>query len=420
MLGNKRLDWLNKEIEEDEDSELLFVLEFFEQNERKRLVKWRNIRLNWNDHLKRERHTGGFNDKYHMCEESFNKLVDRLRRTITVDYQKSMNSTRGNGPIFPELIAACGLRFLGGELWKSLEDIFGIDISSVKKVVRMFFDAVDMHPSLDISLPDPNDITAMESLSDGFKSLSTSIGLFTGTVGAIDGWLCFTTSPIDRWITNKRSYYSGHYCRFGLNVQAVCDSRRRFLYFCVAAPGGTNDARAVRRCLAFQEWLHHLRDQGYFIVGDNPYVLSDELLIPFTGRAMTETQRTYNFFLSQMRIHIELSFGRLVTKWRIFRRSLEFGMSFNAQICMVAAKLHNFVINEEGDSDEPETYPGAPHELGYIPTNPFRADESHALDPEQNDEVPEPSGTSARWQNFLQFIQINSLTRPVHNIERNG
>lgn len=160
----------------------------------------------------------------------------------------------------------------------------------------MFFDDVDNNSSLDINLPSPDDSAALESLSHSFSRISTSLGLFTGVIGAIDGWLVCTGSPIDRAITNKRSYFSGHYSGFGINIQAICDGHLRFIFFAVAAPGGTNDARALQRCYGFNGWLQQMKGKGYFLVGDNAYVLRNELLIPFSGRASTELQRTYNFF----------------------------------------------------------------------------------------------------------------------------
>lgn len=228
-----------------------------------------------------------------------------------------MNSTSGNTPIFPELVCAIGLRFLGGEPVKSLEDIFGVDDSSVPRVIDKFFSAVRACEEIAIKLPQ-ND-AEREELARGFSSISGADGLFHGCVGAIDGWLCSTIQPIDRDIHNKRDYFSGHYQCFGLNIQAICDHKLRFIYFAVAAPGKTGDSRALMKCVKLKRWMdQHLRDGPFFFVGDNAYVLCDELLIPFSGNNLTESQRTFNFFLSQQRIRIEMAFGRLSTKWRIF------------------------------------------------------------------------------------------------------
>ena len=213
MFGNSALEALIEQDMEEEEDEFLVIREFFEANKRKRLWKWRHGRLNWEGHLEQERHTGRFDSKYHLPEENFNVLVGLLTPMVLVDVQKSMNSTSGNLPIYPELVVATGLRFMGGELPKSLEDIVGMSKSSISRILSMFLDAVDSCNLLEFELPDledPDEI-ALKATAAGFQAKSTSCGLFDGVVGAIDGWLCCTGSPRDADITNKRAYYSGHY-----------------------------------------------------------------------------------------------------------------------------------------------------------------------------------------------------------------
>ena len=56
---------------------------------------------------------------------------------------------------------------------------------------------------------------------------------------------------------------------------------------------------------------------------NNAYPLLKSLSIPFSGTdAWDEYNDSYNFHLSQLRICIEMCFGRLTTKWRIFRSKL--------------------------------------------------------------------------------------------------
>ena len=118
-----------------------------------------------------------------------------------------------------------------------------------------------------------------------------------------------------------------------------------------------------------------------------------------------------------------MAFGRLTTKWRIFRRNLEYSMEMNSLICMVATKLHNFIIDDDlaSGADALETIPfsGAPNGLGYLPHNPSEADGTLESDP-LHQEVQETPGQSSRRENFLHFIQVNGLERPEWNINRNG
>jgi len=149
-------------------------------------------------------------------------------------------------------------------------------------------------------------------------------------------------------VDNPGDYFSGHYKRFGLNVQAACDANLIFIYVSVAAPGRTNDQRAFKRLTRLSRWLQSLAS-GFFFGGDNAYPLLNNLLIPFSGsQAHDPSKRSFNFLLSQLRIRIEMAFGRLSTKWRIFRRNLDLSTELNSKVVEVAMKLHNFVIRSDG------------------------------------------------------------------------
>jgi hypothetical protein len=66
------------------------------------------------DHLEKARDVNGFFvQRYHMTEESFDKLVDLL--DLPVNESKSRNSARGVDPIIKPMVVGIGLRFLGGE-----------------------------------------------------------------------------------------------------------------------------------------------------------------------------------------------------------------------------------------------------------------------------------------------------------------
>ena len=150
-----------------------------------------------------------------------------------------------------------------------------------------------------------------------WNKCSGGFGIMYGHLAALDGWLCKTQKPFD--VTNPLDYRSGHYERFGLNVQAMCDANLRIIYSSVAGPGKMNDARAHRKMIGLHKWLDEL-DNKYFCSGDNTYPLSDNVLIPFSGASRHEGYYlVYNYYLSQLRIRIEMVFDRLTTKWHIFR-----------------------------------------------------------------------------------------------------
>ena len=68
--------------------------------------------------------------------------------------------------------------------------------------------------------------------------------LLTG-VGALDRWFPFIEAPSLFDTDFLERYYSGHYCMYGLNVQACCDAYSRFTYASILYPGSTNDYLAA-------------------------------------------------------------------------------------------------------------------------------------------------------------------------------
>ena len=49
---------------------------------------------------------------------------------------------------------------------------------------------------------------------------------------------------------------------------------------------------------------------GRFLVGDAAYELTEHLLTPFTGsQQLDQGKDAFNFYLSQVRIRIEMAFG---------------------------------------------------------------------------------------------------------------
>ena len=142
------------------------------------------------------------------------------------------------------------------------------------------------------------------------------------------------------------------------------------------------------------------------------------MLIPFCGskRHDNEYNLIYNFYLSQLRIRIEMAFDRLTTAWRIFRNDLTYSTEKNSKIARVGCKLHNYVINADNlnlsryDSDkyvdlEVEPLVDGPRgNRGYLPIV-TRASAGNV---------------SSRRNDILRMIEERDIVRPAHTIARNG
>ena len=79
--------------------------------------------------------------------------------------------------------------------------------------------------------------------------------------------------------------------------------------------------------MAFRKASHHGYSQNLpmrkYLIGDNAYACSEKVLTPFSSEMKKEKRKdAYNFYLSQLRIRIEMTFRILVHKFRIFKRPL--------------------------------------------------------------------------------------------------
>jgi len=84
-----------------------------------------------------------------------------------------------------------------------------------------------------------------------------------------------------------------------------------------------------------------------FVIGDIAYDCSETLLMPFSGGEKDEPAKyAFNFYLSQLRIHIKQTFGMMTTSWRILRQPLQVHLKNVGTIFMCITRLHNFCINE--------------------------------------------------------------------------
>ena len=143
----------------------------------------------------------------------------------------------------------------------------------------------------------PTSAVEICSVQAGFCSINSN-KVITDCVGAIDGLLVVIKCPsMKASDNNPSSYYSGHYCCHGLNVQAIYDSSCRFTFFAVAAPGKSSDQADLEQTSLLTA-LNCL-PLGSYIVGDAAYTLTDKCITPFTGsQQLIPSKNSFNYFLS--------------------------------------------------------------------------------------------------------------------------
>ena len=165
-------------------------------------------------------------------------------------------------------------------------------------------------------------------------------------MGALGGFFQPRKAPTKKeCLGNVTAYYLGHYESYGLNCQVACDANLRFFFFGVAGPGKTNDNVAFPRCVELYATIMAL-PSGLYFLGDAAYDLCENLLVPFTGFQQANADNdAFNFYLSQLRIRIEMAFGRFLCKFCILKCKLECKLATSSKILMAFAKLHNYVID---------------------------------------------------------------------------
>ena len=376
-----------------------------------RNTRWEHQRVNWKQHATQLVHENRFEREYLMSIDAWNKLYVILHPKL----QRMKSKSRSPEPIVDELIIGIGLRYLAGGRVANDRHIFGMSYAQAYHSINDFISAVLTSPELTISFPQTSE--QWEEVRRGFANKSKH-NVFVGCVGAVDGFLQKTIAPSSTDASNIRSYYSGHYESYGVNCQAACDSTLKFLYFGVVASGSTNDNIAYAMATELRDTIEAL-PLGLYFVGDAAYTLSERLLIPFTGSQRENLNNdAFNFHLSQLRIRIEMAFGRLVIKFRILKKNLECSLQKNVRVIMTCARLHNHIIehdtqewneNNEINIDDIgiSAMPGAPMNMCYNPT--MIEDSFHEI-----------VGTSQTRVAIVNFIENSFIRRPIYNIQRNN
>jgi DDE superfamily endonuclease len=298
-------------------------------------------RIEWEPHAEKLLNEGAFNVMYRMSYEAFNKICDYLDPIIAVDAEMSQLRT-GTGVNATKIIVASFIRWISGGAHHNIRTVGGLSQASFYRLMWRCAKAILDCKELDYSFPQTEE--EIQTAANNFRSLSTN-NFMNGCVGVMDGLLLRIRIPPNTEVGNVKSFFSGHYHAYGINIQAACDHRCRFTEVCVSSPGGHNDIIAYRKS-SLPKLIERL-PIGKYMIGDIAYVCSEHLLTPFSGESRKDPNKdTFNFYVSQLRIRIEMAFGLLTTKWRILRSPLQVKVDNVGTIFLAITRLHNYCINE--------------------------------------------------------------------------
>jgi hypothetical protein len=109
------------------------------------------------------------------------------------------------------------------------------------------------------------------------------------------------------------------------------------------------------------------------MIADAAYTVSDQMHILFTGsHCQDPIKDAINYFLIQMHIHIDMSFGLLTKKCQTFQSLMQTSLSPSSVIIMATPRVHNYVItvdlSKNANSHPTLVASGSLLNWGYSPT----------------------------------------------------
>jgi len=224
---------------------------------------WNRDRLLWDDYLKTMlRHE--FTRMFRMDHDTFMYLVDKLEPHIDKNFHQS---DRAGGYISPVLRVGMTVRWLAGGSYLDIKSQYGIGKSTFYHIVDEVVDAivVTFPIQFDVSLP------AMKQRAKEFGLRQWKhMRVFNGVIGAIDGLLVKIKCPSVKEVGMPRTFFTRKGF-FALNVQAVCDVRKRFIFVSMDMPGSSHDARAFFFSNLWQAIQEGCIAQGFYLIGDAAY-----------------------------------------------------------------------------------------------------------------------------------------------------
>lgn len=178
---------------------------------------------------------------------------------------------------------------------------------------------------------------------------------FPNTVGAMDGRHFRIKAP-----ENSGSDFFNYKGFHSVVLLAVVDAHTRFKYINVGSNGRTSDHVIYKSSDLYEALvkgeLHFpsARQLGsdpmkvpYFFIGDDIFALDKHLMKPYNRNSnLTVVQEIFNYRISRARMTVEMAFGRMVSRFRIFQRPMEVSLDTIDSIIKACCVLHNHLTTD--------------------------------------------------------------------------
>jgi hypothetical protein len=307
--------------------------------------------FSWESHMRRLS-DAEFKLRYRLSRDGFKALLGLLRVDLEVENKVLAKRAKFGALVPPEAKLAIALRFLAGGSPLDLRLIYCVSKSYVYHCIWLVIDAVNKALEIDFPIDDPQKLKILE---EEFAAASRG-GIWRGQVGALDGVHFAQRAPSKSDVDNAMKYFVGRKDKYALLCMAICDARRRIIYYDISQAPTTHDSLAWGASKLGRRIMNGELPKPYFINADAAFSLSDSVITPSGGE-----DDDFDFHQSSNRMPIECAFGILIKRWGLLWRPLTVRFDRRAPLIGACMRLHNFCI-DSGIADETEVT----HGLGCV------------------------------------------------------
>ncbi|XP_055534604.1 putative nuclease HARBI1 [Wyeomyia smithii] len=309
------------------------------------------------DWVKRRQDRGFYNQLLRELEDEVPLLYQNFLRMNIDDFHtllelvspliKKQDSNMREVILAGERLALT-LRFLAtGDSFMSLQYLFRIPQSTISTIISEVCDAIHKALKPDF-LKFPSTEENWLELADNFNNR----WIFSHCIGAIDGNHIVMKAPV-----HSGSVYYNYKGTHSVVLMTIADAQYRFTYIDVCANGRISDGGVFNRTSFFTALTTDKlslptpkpllgRDEPipYFLVGDNAFALSNNLMKPYAQRNLNGLERIFNFRLSRARRVVENAFGLLASRFRVFEKPIQLNPEKVRKITIACCTLHNYLM----------------------------------------------------------------------------
>lgn len=204
----------------------------------------------------------------------FNQPIEILRPEIEVSFtMSSIYSSKNALSIISKPFLHCFLRYINGDRHLDIRLVAWMSKALFYRCVNLCLRAICNRASNDLDINfGVNPLTILRRQKQ--SAALSSHRIIRNCIECIESIFILTKSPSDA--PNTPDYYSGHYCKYCINVQAFCEHAYRFTFTSIAGPGASSDLICYKRG-SLNPIMENV-PTSIFTVGENAYPASEYLL----------------------------------------------------------------------------------------------------------------------------------------------